>query len=74
MPVPVSDLVCLFLCSPSVLDRLNALLEPGGVLSISERGVIDGEVPTIKPHPNFRLELVSCSFCAVSEKFVNGVC
>ncbi|XP_078617566.1 midasin-like [Branchiostoma floridae x Branchiostoma japonicum] len=44
-------------CSPSVLDRLNALLEPGGVLSISERGVIDGQVPIIKPHPDFRLIL-----------------
>ncbi|XP_035663677.1 midasin-like [Branchiostoma floridae] len=44
-------------CSPSVLDRLNALLEPGGVLSISERGVIDGQVPVIKPHPDFRLIL-----------------
>ncbi|XP_077869169.1 midasin [Saccoglossus kowalevskii] len=44
-------------CSPSVLDRLNALLEPNGVLSINERGVIDGEIPTIKPHPNFRLIL-----------------
>ncbi|XP_056422084.1 midasin [Hyla sarda] len=42
-------------CSSSVLDRLNALLEPGGVLTISERGVIDGTTPTIMPHPNFRL-------------------
>ncbi|XP_072355863.1 midasin [Scyliorhinus torazame] len=42
-------------CSPSVLDRLNALLEPGGVLTISERGVIDGTSPTVVPHPNFRL-------------------
>ncbi|KAL4232858.1 AAA ATPase midasin [Mactra antiquata] len=44
-------------CSASVLDRLNALLEPHGVLSINERGVIDGKIPTIKPHPNFRLIL-----------------
>ncbi|ESP03977.1 hypothetical protein LOTGIDRAFT_156579 [Lottia gigantea] len=44
-------------CSASVLDRLNALLEPGGVLSVNERGVIDGQIPTIKPHPNFRLFL-----------------
>ncbi|XP_010082937.1 PREDICTED: midasin, partial [Pterocles gutturalis] len=42
---------------PSVLDRLNALLEPGGVLTMSERGVIDGTIPTIAPHPNFRLFL-----------------
>ncbi|XP_062980947.1 midasin [Elgaria multicarinata webbii] len=44
-------------CSPSVLDRLNALLEPGGVLTMSERGVIDGVTPTVTPHPNFRLFL-----------------
>lgn len=44
-------------CSPSVLDRLNALLEPGGSLTINERGVIDGTTPRITPHPNFRLFL-----------------
>ncbi|KAL4649045.1 midasin isoform X1 [Arapaima gigas] len=44
-------------CSPSVLDRLNAVLEPGGTLTISERGVIDGTTPSITPHPNFRLFL-----------------
>ncbi|XP_060119521.1 midasin-like [Heteronotia binoei] len=44
-------------CSPSVLDRLNALLEPGGVLTMSERGVIDGVTLTVTPHPNFRLFL-----------------
>ncbi|XP_029902559.1 midasin isoform X2 [Myripristis murdjan] len=44
-------------CSASVLDRLNALLEPGGSLTINERGVIDGTTPKIVPHPNFRLFL-----------------
>lgn len=44
-------------CSASVLDRLNALLEPGGTLTINERGVIDGKTPQITPHPNFRLFL-----------------
>ncbi|XP_062606102.1 midasin-like, partial [Saccostrea cucullata] len=44
-------------CNASVLDRLNALLEPHGVLSINERGVIDGEIPSITPHPHFRLFL-----------------
>uniref|UniRef100_T1J0I3 Midasin n=1 Tax=Strigamia maritima TaxID=126957 RepID=T1J0I3_STRMM len=44
-------------CSPSVLDRLNALLEPNGVLTINERGIIDGEIVTIKPHSDFRLIL-----------------
>ncbi|XP_008553567.1 midasin [Microplitis demolitor] len=46
------------LCSPAVLDRLNGLLEPGGVLTIGERGVDnDGNIHTIKPHNNFRLFL-----------------
>ena len=44
----------LFFSSPSVLDRLNPLLEPNGALSIDERGVIDGTVPTVKPHKDFR--------------------
>nr|XP_033792626.1 midasin isoform X2 [Geotrypetes seraphini] len=44
-------------CGSSVLDRLNALLEPGGSLVMSERGVIDGCIPTVIPHPNFRLFL-----------------
>lgn len=43
------------LCNPSVLDRLNSLCEPGGVLTLSERGHVDGDLLTIKPHPNFRL-------------------
>lgn len=58
-------LIYLFsLFSPSVLDRLNALLEPGGVLTINERGATDGSIPTIKPHPHFRwMDLNSYSVC-----------
>ncbi|XP_076030788.1 midasin isoform X2 [Oratosquilla oratoria] len=44
-------------CSASVLDRLNGLLEPGGALTMQERGAVGGEVPTIRPHPDFRLIL-----------------
>ncbi|XP_027259225.1 midasin isoform X2 [Cricetulus griseus] len=44
-------------CNPSVLDRLNALLEPGGVLTINERGMVNGTTSTITPHPGFRLFL-----------------
>lgn len=43
--------------SPSTLDRLNGLLEPGGVLTIGERGSIDGHIETVEPHPDFRLVL-----------------
>lgn len=39
------------LTSAAVLDRLNGLLEPSGVLSIPERG----EISEIIPHPNFRV-------------------
>lgn len=42
-------------CNASVLDRLNSLLEPGGSLTVTERGVgEDGSSVVIKPHPNFR--------------------
>lgn len=42
-------------CGASVLDRLNSLLEPGGSLTVTERGVVEGEAEiNIKPHPNFR--------------------
>lgn len=43
------------LCSASVLDRLNSLFERDGALVISERGVVDGKVPVVRPHPNFRV-------------------
>lgn len=43
------------LCSPSVLDRLNSLLEPDGVLNINERHSEDGSVRVVTPHPSFRL-------------------
>ncbi|MCO5578538.1 hypothetical protein L7F22_032381 [Adiantum nelumboides] len=52
------------LCSASVLDRLNSLLEPGGSVVLSERGVGNGsgegsdqQVPVIRPHADFRIFL-----------------
>ena len=45
------------LCSPSVLDRLNSLLEPNGFLSINEHRKPDGSADIVKPHPAFRLFL-----------------
>lgn len=46
------------LCSASVLDRLNSLLErPNGFLSINEHTGPDGEPKIIKPHPDFRIFL-----------------
>jgi midasin len=43
------------LCSVTVLDRLNLLLEPNGKLLVNERGLNDNEeYVTIEPHSNFR--------------------
>ena len=43
------------LLNPSVLDRLNSLLETDGNLIINEKGSINGELTCIKPHKNFRM-------------------
>ncbi|KAI0022098.1 hypothetical protein F4780DRAFT_246263 [Xylariomycetidae sp. FL0641] len=45
------------LCSASVLDRLNSLLEPNGFLIINEHCGPDGEPRIVKPHPDFRVFL-----------------
>jgi hypothetical protein len=45
------------LCNPSVLDRLNPLLEPHGVLYLNECGSGSKGPRILKPHPNFRLFL-----------------
>jgi midasin len=45
------------LCSASVLDRLNSLLEPNGFLSINEHCGPDGEPRLIQRHPDFRVFL-----------------
>eukprot|EP00964_Phaeocystis_antarctica_P146420 scaffold112678_cov36-Phaeocystis_antarctica.AAC.1 len=45
-------------CNPSVLDRLNPLLERGGELELPESGLLaGGRVRTIRRHPSFRLLL-----------------
>lgn len=43
------------LCSSSVLDRLNSLLEPNGYLSINEHSTADGDAKVVRPHPNSRI-------------------
>lgn len=45
------------LCSSSVLDRLNSLLEPNGFLSVNEHCSPGGEPRIVKPHPDFRVFL-----------------
>ena len=43
------------LCSSSVLDRLNSVLEIGGSLELPERGMVDGTIKRIVPHKDFRI-------------------
>ncbi|BBM98800.1 midasin [Marchantia polymorpha subsp. ruderalis] len=43
------------LCNPTVLDRLNPLLEPDGTIMINERGLVNGEAMLVRAHPDFRL-------------------
>ncbi|KAM7223879.1 hypothetical protein V8F06_000895 [Rhypophila decipiens] len=46
------------LCSASVLDRLNSLLErPNGILSINEHSDPGGQPRVLVPHPDFRIFL-----------------
>ena len=45
------------LCSPTVLDRLNPLLEPSGELLIPEAGLVGGAPRIALPAPGFRLIL-----------------
>ncbi|KAF2456546.1 hypothetical protein BDY21DRAFT_53522 [Lineolata rhizophorae] len=51
------------LCSSSVLDRLNSLLEPNGKLLINEHTTGDGQARVVIPHPDFRV------FLTVDPKF-----
>jgi midasin len=45
------------LCSPTVLDRLNPLLEPAGELLVPEAGLVGGAPLVAAPAPGFRLLL-----------------
>ena len=55
------------LCTPTVLDRLNPLLEPGGSLYLNECGSGGARGPRVLlPHPNFRL------FLALDPRWAGG--
>ncbi|KAF2423707.1 midasin [Tothia fuscella] len=45
------------LCSSSVLDRLNSLLEPNGYLSVNEHPLESGEPRIVRPKEGFRIFL-----------------
>lgn len=45
------------LCNPTVLDRINSLVEPDGSITVNERGLVDGKPMKIVSHPKFRMFL-----------------
>lgn len=45
------------LCNPTVLDRINSLVEPSGTITVNECGLVDGKPVMIRSHPNFRMFL-----------------
>ncbi|XP_073008545.1 midasin isoform X3 [Typha latifolia] len=45
------------LCNPTILDRINSLVEPDGSITINECGLVDGNPMVLHAHPNFRMFL-----------------
>ncbi|KAG5541983.1 hypothetical protein RHGRI_021724 [Rhododendron griersonianum] len=45
------------LCNPTVLDRINSLVEPHGSITVNECGSLDGKPLVLHPHPKFRMFL-----------------
>ncbi|XP_050232290.1 midasin isoform X2 [Mercurialis annua] len=45
------------LCNPTVLDRINSLVEASGTITINECGTVNGSPVVLHPHPNFRMFL-----------------
>ncbi|XP_040935632.1 midasin isoform X2 [Gossypium hirsutum] len=60
------------LCNPTVLDRINSLVEPDGTITVNECGFVDGKPVVLRPHSNFRMFLtVNPSFGEVSRAMRN---
>ncbi|XP_017978548.1 PREDICTED: midasin [Theobroma cacao] len=60
------------LCNPTVLDRINSLVEPDGTITVNECGIVDGKPVVLHPHSNFRMFLtVNPSFGEVSRAMRN---
>ncbi|WCJ27054.1 Midasin [Euphorbia peplus] len=60
------------LCNPTVLDRINSLVEPSGSITVNECGNVDGCPLVLHPHPNFRMFLtINPSFGEVSRAMRN---
>ncbi|KAL3632042.1 hypothetical protein CASFOL_025026 [Castilleja foliolosa] len=45
------------LCNPTVLDRINSLVEQSGSITINECGTVEGNPVVVHPHPKFRMFL-----------------
>ncbi|XP_058077090.1 midasin isoform X2 [Magnolia sinica] len=45
------------LCNPTVLDRINSLVEPSGAITVNECGLVDGKPVVLHAHPKFRMFL-----------------
>ncbi|XP_020701231.1 midasin isoform X3 [Dendrobium catenatum] len=43
------------LCNPTVLDRINSLVEPNGSITINECGLVDGKPLVLDAHSRFRM-------------------
>lgn len=60
------------LCNPTVLDRINSLVEPGASITVNECGLVDGKPVVLHAHPNFRMFLtVNPSYGEVSRAMRN---
>ncbi|KAK9066170.1 hypothetical protein SSX86_013491 [Deinandra increscens subsp. villosa] len=45
------------LCNPTVLDRINSLVEQSGSITVNECGTVEGKPMVLRPHPHFRMFL-----------------
>nr|XP_017246046.1 PREDICTED: midasin isoform X2 [Daucus carota subsp. sativus] len=45
------------LCNPTVLDRINSLVEQSGYIMVNECGNVDGKPVIVRPHQEFRMFL-----------------
>ncbi|GFQ03815.1 midasin [Phtheirospermum japonicum] len=60
------------LCNPTVLDRINSLVEQSGSITINECGTVEGNPVVVHPHPRFRMFLtVNPSYGEVSRAMRN---
>ncbi|KAF5200410.1 Midasin [Thalictrum thalictroides] len=60
------------LCNPTVLDRINSLVEPSGSITVNECGLVDGKPVVLHPNGKFRLFLtVNPSYGEVSRAMRN---